>query len=210
MIDHHKITQLVDSINKLGFAVIDNFLPADKIALLAAEAKHLYAAGEMRHASTGLASATQNKNGSSLRGDFIHWIDEANSSAVKQEYLALMQTLREALNRTLYLGLYEMESHFAIYPAGSVYHKHSDQFKGNQERQISCILYLNQDWRTQDGGALRLYLNGASEADYRDIIPHGGTLVTFLSGEFLHEVLPASRERISLTGWLRKRSDIRA
>jgi SM-20-related protein len=31
-------------------------------------------------------------------------------------------------------------------------------------------------------------------------------LVTFLSARFLHEVLPARRDRFSLTGWLLSRA----
>jgi SM-20-related protein len=39
-----------------------------------------------------------------------------------------------------------------------------------------------------------------------DVAPRGGTLVAFLSGTFHHEVLPATRERLSVTGWLKVRS----
>jgi len=35
--------------------------------------------------------------------------------------------------------------------------------------------------------------------------PTGGTLVLFLSERFAHEVLPAKRERLSLTGWFKSR-----
>jgi SM-20-related protein len=38
-----------------------------------------------------------------------------------------------------------------------------------------------------------------------DVLPQGGRLLTFLSERFEHEVLPAHRERISLTGWFRRR-----
>ena len=37
--------------------------------------------------------------------------------------------------------------------------------------------------------------------------PAAGTLVVFMSGDFPHEVLPASRERLSLTGWYRRRGN---
>jgi SM-20-related protein len=37
--------------------------------------------------------------------------------------------------------------------------------------------------------------------------PTGGCLVVFLSGEVPHEVLPATRERLSLTGWFRRRGN---
>ena len=35
--------------------------------------------------------------------------------------------------------------------------------------------------------------------------PEGGSLVVFLSAELPHEVLPASRERMSIAGWFRRR-----
>ena len=39
-----------------------------------------------------------------------------------------------------------------------------------------------------------------------DVQPLGGTLVCFLAERFEHEVLPARRERLSVTGWFRARS----
>jgi SM-20-related protein len=38
--------------------------------------------------------------------------------------------------------------------------------------------------------------------------PEGGTLACFLSADFEHEVLPAARPRLSLTGWFRRRAGI--
>jgi SM-20-related protein len=38
---------------------------------------------------------------------------------------------------------------------------------------------------------------------FEDVLPIGGRLVVFLSGEIPHEVLPTKKERISITGWLR-------
>jgi SM-20-related protein len=70
---------------------------------------------------------------------------------------------------------------------------------------LSIALYLNADWRAEDGGALRLYLEAAGRAPYADIAPVGGTLVAFRSERFPHAVLPARRERLSLTGWFRRR-----
>ncbi|HEY5930165.1 MAG TPA: 2OG-Fe(II) oxygenase, partial [Burkholderiales bacterium] len=65
--------------------------------------------------------------------------------------------------------------------------------------------YLNQDWRDADGGELRLYLEREPLTRHVDIRPDGGTLVLFLSEKFPHEVLPAKRERHSLTGWFKAR-----
>jgi len=64
---------------------------------------------------------------------------------------------------------------------------------------------LNQDWTREDGGELRLHLDAGETGNFEDVLPVGGTLVTFLSARFAHEVLPAKRERLSLAGWFRTR-----
>ena len=65
-------------------------------------------------------------------------------------------------------------------------------------------MYLNDGWQAEDGGQLRLYL---ADGQVRDVLPEAGTLVVFLSADIPHEVLPASRDRLSLTGWFRRRGD---
>jgi SM-20-related protein len=194
--------QLLNGIAGQGFAVIDNFLPPAKISALASEARTLHSQGETRRAMTGKKAGEKPDN---IRGDFIHWVDDTNPSATQQEYLQCMEELRSDLNQNFYLGLFDLEAHFAVYPPGAAYRKHLDQFQGDNKRQVSCILYLNNDWQAEDGGQLRLYLDETSEPQYVDIQPEGGKLVTFLSSRFWHEVLPATRERISLTGWFRTR-----
>jgi SM-20-related protein len=200
-----KIEQLIDGIADDGYAIIEHFLPPETITTLRDEAKKLQEIGEMRRAGTGLNSAATPDD--SIRGDFIHWLEETSISAAQQEYLQRMEILRVSLNQSFYLGLFELESHFAIYPPGAVYRKHLDQFQGNSHRQVSCVLYLNQNWQHEDGGQLRLYLDGENLTPYLDIEPVGGTMVAFLSGRFWHEVLPAKRERMSLTGWFSTRSN---
>jgi SM-20-related protein len=53
---------------------------------------------------------------------------------------------------------------------------------------------------------LRLYPNPDVPEAGIEVLPLGGRLVTFLSDGLPHEVLPASRERISITGWLKRRA----
>ena len=64
------------------------------------------------------------------------------------------------------------------------------------------MFYLNENWQETDGGALRLYLEDGA---YRDIYPHAGTLLLFLSAQFEHAVLPATRDRMSIACWMRQR-----
>jgi SM-20-related protein len=117
-----------------------------------------------------------------------------------------LEALREALNRECLLGLFELEAQLAAYPPGARYPTHVDRLRRDDARVLSIALYLNAGWRPEDGGALRLYLAAAGRAPYADVLPAGGTLVAFLSERFPHEVLPARRERLSLSGWFRRRA----
>ena len=95
----------------------------------------------------------------------------------------------------------EVEAHYAIYPPGTRYGRHRDRFRDDDARVLSCVLYLNDAWTHDDGGALRLYDGDGAI----DVLPEGGRLVAFLSADFEHEVLPARRERLSIAGWFRRR-----
>lgn len=197
--------RIADLLATQGYAVVPDFLPAASVATLAEEAQSLRAAGQMRRAGVGKAAETSVND--DLRGDFIHWLDADACSPVQSAYLDCLEKLRLAVNRCLYLGLFDFEGHFAIYPPGAFYRKHLDQFREDSRRTLTAILYLNQDWQEAHGGKLRLYLDESGDGESLDIEPRGGTLVTFLSSRFWHEVLPANQERISITGWFRTRGE---
>lgn len=196
------LSTIVERIAEQGYAVIEHFLNPDQVKALALQAQSLQGTGEMHKATTGVAKVEN----ASRRGDFIHWIEASEASTAEAAYLNTMAELQQAINRAFFFGLFELESHFAIYPPGAGYQKHLDQFIGKEERKVSCILYLNDNWRSDDGGQLRMYLDKKDEMRFIDIIPQAGTLVVFLSSDFLHEVLPANRERMSVSGWFRTRS----
>lgn len=201
------LEELINKIAQHGFGIIDNFIPESTVLKLADEIAALKDQSLMQDAGTGRTSATSSRTiNKTLRGDMIYWLAETDASAPQQDYFRHMEALRLQLNQQLYLGLFALESHLALYPAGSGYKKHIDRFAtvndGKPLRQISSILYLNQDWKDVDGGHLRLYKTAENDSEYLDILPTGGRLVVFLSDTFYHEVLPASRDRMSLTGWL--------
>ena len=141
----------------------------------------------------------------SQRSDRIRWIN--GSSEVEQQWLQWMERLRLHLNRELFLGLFNYESHFSRYLPGDYYRRHLDAFRGGANRRLSSVLYLNDDWQPEDGGNLVIYqpTGHPAEADTEiaRIEPHAGTLVLFLSEEFPHEVLPALKARHSIAGWFR-------
>jgi SM-20-related protein len=119
--------------------------------------------------------------------------------------LQWVEQLRVYLNRRLFLGLFSYEGHFAHYEPGAFYKRHVDAFRGESNRVLTTVFYLNWGWQAEDGGELLLYEENQTEAFAR-VIPRMGKLAVFLSEEFPHEVLPAKRDRYSIAGWYRVNS----
>jgi len=183
-----------------GYAVVDKFLEDATIAALASECAILHARGALHPASIGRAA--DRHTDAAVRGDHTQWFDPAELSVPQECYWSRMDMLRKALSRQLLLGLEELDAHFALYPPGATYARHRDRFRDNDARVLSTVLYLNADWHEAEGGALRLYLRGPVAR--RDVFPSAGRLALFLSADFEHEVLPASRDRLSIAGWMRR------
>ncbi|WP_339528209.1 2OG-Fe(II) oxygenase [Pseudomonas mucidolens] len=199
--DHPVLLSIVDDLAVKGWSQQNIFLPEALTLELAAECRKRAAEGELAPAAVGRGPAQEIREG--IRGDHIQWL-EPGQAAICDRYLELMDNLRLAMNRGLFLGLEEFECHFAMYPPGAFYLKHVDRFRDDDRRMVSAVLYLNDAWLPEHGGQLRMYLKNTVEYD---VDPIGGCLVVFLSGEMPHEVLPASRERLSLTGWFRRRGN---
>ena len=189
---------LADALAGPGWAVLPGFLDGANWRALAALARERDANGEFRPAAVGAGSARAVRTG--VRGDRILWI-HVPAAGVEQALIATFEELRLALNVELQLGLVDVECHYAIYGAGAGYVRHLDRSPAGAERVVSLVLYLNEDGGADDGGALRLYAGDGTH----EILPAGGTLALFLSERFEHEVLPARRDRLSLTGWFRRR-----
>jgi len=175
-----------------GYAVIDQFLSVDETnQILALSA---FTDGSLRKAGIGKENKQVNE---AIRGDSIYWIDKESAQPPLKLYLNRLDELRSFLNQSLYLSLKDCEVHLASYSAGAFYKRHLDQFKLDDHRKLSIIAYLNSDWKDSEGGQLRMYLN----EQQLDFFPLAGRLVCFRSDLIEHEVLPANRERLSITGW---------
>jgi SM-20-related protein len=194
------INQLLEQLASRGFGVADDFVDRRLLAELRVRCLELHASGALRPARIGRDA--QQQLAPEVRGDFIAWLSEPALDA-EQRLLARMDELRVALNRALMAGLEDYQGHFALYPRGAAYARHFDRLVGSDVRAISAVLYLNEDWSESDGGNLRIYTGGGAS---EDVLPLGGRLVAFVSDRFEHEVLPGRRERMSFTGWFRRRS----
>ncbi len=176
------------------------FLDPRRCATLRAEAESLRAARRFRAAGIG-QNAEQR---SDIRSDELLWIEPESAPQAAALLQHEFEALRLAVNAATFLGLHDFEGHYAAYPPGASYARHVDQFRDDGRRVVSVVLYLNETWGSTDGGELRLY--PADEARPVTVLPEGGTLVCFLSERLPHEVLPAKRLRLSLTGWFRQRA----
>ena len=142
-----------------------------------------------------------------VRKDAICWI--TGETPAGRQWLDWTLELQRFLNRRLFLGLFSFESHFAHYRPGAFYKRHYDAFKGQANRTLSVVAYLNPDWIPSDGGSLVLYRGDGDRQGLR-VQPLLGTLVVFLSEEFPHEVLAAQRDRYSIAGWYRVNTSLGA
>lgn len=195
-----RFTEATAEIAHHGWTVLTDFLPLETIASLRAEAQQLWQEEEFRAAGVGRSGGYAIR--SEIRSDHIRWLDNQAPTPAQKLYLGAIEELQQELNRELFLSLANFEAHFAIYPRGAFYQKHLDRFSDADERVISCTLYLNEAWRAEDGGQLRLYL----PEGHQDVLPTAGMCALFRSDTFFHEVLPATETRFSLTGWFRRRS----
>ncbi len=193
-------TSMVERIAATGYAVIPDAVGPEAVTALRDRALALDARGEFVAAGIGRGASRTAR--SDIRGDRIRWLDEADPAAAEAIVWSKLGALRDSLNRNLLLGLWRFEGHYALYPPGTRYVRHRDRFRDDDARVVSCILYLNEQWRAEDGGALRLY---PGDGQVVDVLPQGGTFVAFLAERFDHEVLAATRTRLALTGWFRRR-----
>jgi len=196
-----KIEQLVHDVYQNGYAVIDNFITEDYRKRLLDEQQDLLRHGQFRLAGIGKGDAFTIRP--EIRSDKVLWMDSFNLTPIQSEYWALVDQIRISVNQRCFLGLRSFEAHFAMYPPGSFYLRHLDQFHQVKYRVVTIILYLNDEWTPEDGGALRMYLPAEGGEEILDVYPEGGKLVAFLSAEIPHEVMTTYKERISITGWLR-------
>jgi SM-20-related protein len=164
--------------------------------------------GEFGEARIGAGRLLQRRE--DVRGDRTCWLVPARPMSTapatvlfpeEEALLADLERLRLGLNRHGYLGLFELELHHAWYPPGAGYARHVDQLGGREQRVVSLVVYLNEDWPADAGGELRIF----DDLEFRDIAPVAGRLVCFLSAGREHEVLPSRRDRYSISGWFRRR-----
>ena len=135
---------------------------------------------------------------SDIRGDRIRWITE--NFFAGYFYLQSINALGMLFNRSLFAGIRHSEAHYACYPVGFGYQWHSDNPAGRDERVISAVFYLNDEWTASDGGALEVV---DKHGVHHNVMPVANRLVIFDS-DLQHQVQIAHRQRYSIATWMRR------
>jgi len=186
-----------------GVSIIPDALPMATIAPLLARVASL---PQHEFNDAGIGRSQDHQLNQFVRRDQIHWLDAQHPDETL--WFEWMQGLKDHINRTLMMGLFSYECHFAQYEPGAFYKKHLDAFKGQANRVLSTVLYLNPNWQPNNGGELVVYDQHQHDQEILRVTPSFGTLVIFLSEDFPHEVLAAERTRYSIAGWFRVNNSI--
>jgi SM-20-related protein len=207
--DFELYEQIASGLERDGYVVLPGALPgniANSLLDYLAEQEQ----ADFHRAAIG--RGLDEMRNSFVRRDRIRWIEEGEAGS--QTWLQWANALRLYLNRRLFLGLFSFESHFSFYQPGDFYKTHLDAFRGESNRVLSLVTYLNRGWEPDQGGELVIYGKGDGdgngegkeqerEKELLTVQPGFATLVLFLSEEFPHEVRPTRRERFAVAGWYR-------
>lgn len=183
------VDQILDDLDQHGFTIIDHAYSAEYGLQLVAECTS--------NLNLFREAAIQNGVISNIRSDHILWINE--ELTIAQQHIDALKQLSQILNYSFYLGIQDVEAHFACYNAGEFYALHRDNPQGKNGRMISTVYYLHQEWQDDWGG--KLHLQDKNNV-WHTIDPQPNRIAMFQS-DLLHEVLEAKHQRLSITAWLR-------
>ncbi|MGE3975245.1 MAG: 2OG-Fe(II) oxygenase [Bdellovibrionales bacterium] len=183
---------IADRLSEDQHCIVPDFFSIEETNTFSEALKVLQSSGDFQKARVGRNSETQLQE--TVRGDQICWMN--SEEPLFASYFKKMELVRNAINEKLFLGAYSLDAHFVSYEAGA----HRDAFSAGDSRLLSTVCYLNEDWKDSEGGQLKLYL----ENKIVEVFPQSGTMVCFFSQTQEHEVLPATRERLSIAGWFKR------
>ena len=188
------VDQILDDLDQHGFATIDDAYSNDYIHQLIEECTS--------NLNRFREAAIQNGVISKIRSDHILWLNP--ELVISNHHVQALYSLGQELNRAFYLGIRDVEAHFACYNAGEFYALHRDNPQGKNGRMISTVYYLHEDWQDDWGGELHLQ----DKNDIWHVLHPKPNRIALFQSDLLHEVLEAKHQRLSITGWLRSDSTI--
>ena len=197
----NRLGAIIGDLSQKGWSWQPGFLPEALFFALRAEIQAIDAEDDLTPAGIGRENAFQLDR--SIRRSRISWLD--GSTPAQAGFLQWAEQLREAVNRVLMIGLFEFEACYAVYRSGGFYDRHLDSFEGARNRVVSLVVYLNEDWRPEDGGALIVWPEGAGPEDEpaARLMPERAGVVLMLSETVPHAVEMTHASRFAIAAWWR-------
>eukprot|EP01132_Coremiostelium_polycephalum_P004271 gene4271-5344_t len=207
-------------LEKKGYLIKDSFIGDQSlIDKIYNESYGLYENKKLK--SAGMNQGEGKWHDKSIRSDQIIWLNRSTNTTITEQLPSITQllekidTIQSELNQLINFNSKKTQTQLAVYPLGGRYVKHRDSFSGGPSRRITIIYYLNRDWKSGDGGELRLYTKNDNpvpgnelevrkdEKEFIDVEPLSDRLLVFLSPFMEHEVLTCNIEpRMAITTWL--------
>lgn len=196
---------VIDDLMVQQYSIVEDFFTREEVQAL--RTSLLAKRDEDMFKKSAIGNSANEKVIGTIRGDFILWLDQDTTDVAESRFFDRLNDFKDYLNRTCFMGINEMEFHYAVYPPGTFYKRHLDTFQNDSRRKLSMVCYLNdEDWKPEYGGELTIYTNDNGTEKQTDIYPVQGRMVVFESQVLEHEVKPVQKERLSITGWLKTRS----
>lgn len=183
------VDQILDDLDQHGFSIVDD--------AYSSEYQHAVSQECLSHLNEFRNAAIQNGVVNNIRSDHILWLQP--EFQISHLHIQTLQQFSQILNRAFYLGIKDVEAHFACYHAGEFYTLHRDNPQDKNGRMISSVYYLHDQWQKDWGGELRLQ---DKQGQWHIIQPKPNRMALFQS-DLLHEVLISKQQRLSITAWLR-------
>ena len=105
------VEKTTKQLEKQGYVILQDILPEN---LLVDLLQHLQSLDDEKFNRAGVGRENDYHLNRFIRRDEIHWLE--GSHPVTRDYFRWIDKLRNALNRQLFLGLFEYECHYAFYP----------------------------------------------------------------------------------------------
>lgn len=197
VLSQQQLSLIASALTEHGYVLLSDFLPLVLAQNLLIE---IHSLSEQAFKPAAIGRDNLQQLNEKVRSNTLHWL--TGRTLVQQQYLGVMEQLRIAINRQLFMGLFDFECHYSHYAPGDFYKMHLDAFKGASNRVLSTVLYLNPEWQPQHAGELLLYSEQQSQLLLK-IEPKFNQCVLFLSDTFPHEVKVTHSDRFSIAGWFR-------
>jgi len=169
----------IDELSRKGYVVIRNFLPQDLVSGLRGDVSSLRSRDKFKVAKIGQDST--NFLNTDIRVAETCFIGPSKlgdcPDAFRDRLYATLDALRDDLSGNPALDEKELDTGnlikaapaldsslfemlYAYYPTGGFYRRHRDAIPGSASvlRSYSLLIYLNEAWKEDDGGELRLHM----------------------------------------------------